>query len=100
MILPGLPAPVFPLQAGRFFGLYLVNSSNCLIRWQSRMETRGWYINPDGFFGPKTHKVVVEFQAEKKLLVDGKIGPVTWSSAWILPMIDRRETHGKYTIWR
>lgn len=51
--------------------------------WQAQMRHRGWAIEPDGSFGPQTHVVVVQFQEEKGLEVDGVIGPKTWDAAWI-----------------
>ena len=53
--------------------------------WQRRMKDRGWTITPDGFFGPATERIVRQFQAEKRLLVDGIIGPKTWAAAWTTP---------------
>jgi hypothetical protein len=36
-------------------------------------------VNPNGPFGPKTHKAVVAFQKKHGLLADGIVGPLTWS---------------------
>ncbi len=57
-----------------------------LLIWQRRMKQRGWNITPHGMFGPNTLLVVKEFQKEKRLGVDGVIGPKTWASAWTLPV--------------
>lgn len=54
--------------------------------WQSRMKQRGWRIGVDGYFGNETLRVVRAFQAEKRLGVDGDIGPVTWAAAWTSPV--------------
>lgn len=32
----------------------------------------------DGSFGPSTHNAVVKFQGDKKISVDGSVGPQTW----------------------
>lgn len=50
--------------------------------WQNQMRNRGWRITVDGIYGPDTRRVVLAFQKEKKLGVDGEIGPVTWNAAW------------------
>ena len=35
--------------------------------------------NLDGVFGPQTEKVVKDFQQLNGLVVDGVVGPITWS---------------------
>lgn len=56
--------------------------SKGLYAWQKQMKARGWSIDVDGKFGPQTEKVVRQFQKNKGLGVDGKIGPGTWAAAW------------------
>lgn len=34
-------------------------------------------LNPDGYFGPNTHKAVAEFQRRHKIGVSGQVGPQT-----------------------
>jgi len=46
------------------------------------MAERGWDLGADGVFGPRTLAVVQSFQAEKHLVVDGIVGPETWTAAW------------------
>lgn len=53
---------------------------------QARLAERGWIIVVDGIFGTKTDKTVKQFQAEKKLVVDGIVGPKTWSALWTSPI--------------
>ncbi len=50
--------------------------------WQTRMKARGWRIIVDGVYGPDTRRVVLGFQRDKRLGVDGEIGPITWRAAW------------------
>jgi len=91
-------APAFPLPRGWYFGPAAgpINSVSGtrnrlgtgrrghrgLLEWQRRMAARGWAIAADGLYGPQTESVVRAFQAEKGLVVDGKIGPATWAAAW------------------
>lgn len=60
--------------------------SKGLKQWQAQMKKRGWTIDVDGRYGPKTERVVKQFQTNKKLSIDGKIGPATWKAAWNLPV--------------
>lgn len=53
---------------------------------QSRFKARGWTITVDGEFGPRTERVVSRFQQNKKLKVDGVVGPKTWAALWALPV--------------
>lgn len=96
-VTPGVAAPAFPLRPGQYFGpkepLSNVNSvsgyfshSNDLRAWQARMQYRGWTLDADGLYGPKTEDVARKFQAEKGLAVDGLIGPSTWAAAWTAPI--------------
>lgn len=55
-------------------------------QWQARMKQRGWKITADGYYGPRSAEVCRAFQREKRLVVDGLLGPITWRSAWWLPV--------------
>ncbi|MBC6461726.1 CHAP domain-containing protein [Actinomadura sp. HBU206391] len=50
--------------------------------WQAQMRKRGWSIAADGYYGAASAKICRQFQAEKKLGVDGIVGPATWRAAW------------------
>jgi predicted chitinase len=50
--------------------------------WQAQMRARGWGIDADGIFGPKSDAACRSFQREKGLGVDGMVGPETWDAAW------------------
>lgn len=89
--IPGIPAPAFPLPAGRYFGpagppRSVPGPSKGLERWQTRMHARGWDLIADGLYGPETAGVARHFQREKHLHVDGLIGPITWKAAWEEPI--------------
>lgn len=96
VVKPTVRAPAFPLPRGHVFGpktgpatqhsgYYGSNDRNALRTWQSQMRIRGWSIAVDGLFGPATAGVVRAFQSEKRLGVDGLIGPQTWAAAWLAP---------------
>jgi predicted chitinase len=50
--------------------------------WQQQMKARGWKIDADGDYGPKSEQACRSFQLEKGLGSDGKVGPKTWAAAW------------------
>uniref|UniRef100_UPI002AD232AC peptidoglycan-binding domain-containing protein n=1 Tax=Frankia sp. Cr1 TaxID=3073931 RepID=UPI002AD232AC len=86
-------APAFPLPAGHWYGppdadprnhsgFYALTDRVGITQWQGQMRARGWAIDVDGQFGPRTATVTWAFQAEKGLAVDGRVGPVTWAAAW------------------
>lgn len=91
--LPPVPAPPWPLPRGSYFGPRTGPGSSVsgyyshradLRAWQDRMLGRGWAITPDGLYGDQTARITRLFQAEKRLTVDGLVGPATWSAAWSL----------------
>src|SRR5262245_30024147 len=52
------------------------------VRRLQRVFTRNKELGPDdidGVFGPKTEKVVKDFQQTNGLVADGIVGPTTWS---------------------
>lgn len=55
-------------------------------QFQQKLSDRGWTITADGYFGPKTHRIVVQFQQEKGLEADCIVGPVTWDSIFNSPV--------------
>lgn len=49
---------------------------------QQRLKDRGWKINVDGAWGPKSAAILKKFQKEKGLVADGLYGPATWTALW------------------
>lgn len=74
------PAPSWP---GRVLALTspLMRGQD-VAGWQAQMVHRGWHLDVDGVYGPKSHDACVAFQKEKGLAVDGQVGTVTWTAAW------------------
>lgn len=58
---------------------------NDVRQWQQKMRERGWTIGVDGDFGPESSRILKSFQKEKQLLVDGILGPRSWTATWTLP---------------
>jgi hypothetical protein len=79
------PKPSHPVWPGEYLHKGLRNNGN-VRTFQQRMKDRGWKIAVDGDFGPATEGVVKAFQKEKRLLVDGIVGPATWDTAWTAPI--------------
>lgn len=45
---------------------------------------RGYLVQVDANYGPKTTAVVSQFQKDNKLFVDGRVGPKTWGALLML----------------
>ncbi|WP_084265857.1 peptidoglycan-binding domain-containing protein [Actinomadura macra] len=60
--------------------------NNDVRTWQTQMHKRGWKIKVDNWYGPKSEAVCVAFQKEKRLKVDGVVGPETWKCTWECPI--------------
>jgi peptidoglycan hydrolase-like protein with peptidoglycan-binding domain len=80
---PSAPAVKVPAaRAGTDFAFARGAANADLKTWQAQMAKRGWDIRADGVFGPQTQRVLTSFQAEKRLSVDGLLGPQSWTAAW------------------
>ncbi|MEE2040167.1 N-acetylmuramoyl-L-alanine amidase [Nocardiopsis sp. CT-R113] len=86
----GLTAPAAKPDSGvrAWPGVYLKDyTAHSSVRtYQQRMRDRGWSIGVDGQYGPASARVTRQFQQEKRLGVDGIVGPDTWAAAWTAPV--------------
>lgn len=63
------------------YQLYYLRKAPIMIKWlQHRLNELGYKLAEDGSFGPATLKAVKDFQAKKKLKVDGYVGPNTYKA--------------------
>lgn len=83
---PEEPAPAAPQWPGPLLAYPPLRSSHTCRRWQDRMRERGWRIDVDGWYGPQSKNICLQFQMEKRLAVDGQVGPQTWGAAWAAPV--------------
>ena len=75
-----------PPWPGRYLRYPPVVRGDDVRTWQSQMRRRGWRIDVDGAYGPQSRQVCLAFQREKRLAVDGIVGPETWRAAWTAPI--------------
>lgn len=59
--------------------------------WQKRMQSRGWTITVDGWYGPQSQSICKAFQQDSTvhgwpLTTDGVVGPLTWKASWLRPI--------------
>ncbi|MFB2736508.1 peptidoglycan-binding domain-containing protein [Umezakia ovalisporum] len=78
----------FPRPWPRFSGLPLpilrFGSSGTSVRVLQRLlVSNGYAIRVDGSFGPLTETAVKAFQNQRRVTVDGIVGPVTWQQLTI-----------------
>ncbi len=89
-------AALFPLLSGHWFGTESADPRNhsgavaadhpLVEAVQQRFADRGWRLVPTGHFGDETLRVVLAFQREKGLGIDGHVGPETWTALWSAPI--------------
>jgi len=51
-------------------------------RWQRQMCRKGYTLNVDGWFGPRSSKVARSLQERAGLAADGEIDAWTWAATW------------------
>ena len=88
---PAATAPPFPFPATHYLATArddprCHSQGEAVARWQRKMAQRGWRIPTSGRFDARCDQVCRRFQAEKALVVDGKVGPVTWRATWTAPV--------------
>jgi peptidoglycan hydrolase-like protein with peptidoglycan-binding domain len=93
----GVTPPPHPLWPERYIFLTSPNMEGSdVLLWQRQMIQRGWTLGSggatgkgdDSIFSKRDHEVLIQFQEQKGLEVDGKIGPQSWNSAWESPITD------------
>lgn len=80
-------APKWPHPVSHSFRASKHPSFSATVKaWQRQMKMRGWNIDVDGYYGHQSAGIAVKFQREKKLTVDGLLGPNTFQAAWLAPI--------------
>jgi hypothetical protein len=83
---PGTKPPAWDPKWRPFRSTRPLMRSEPIRTWQAQMRKRGWDIVVDGTYGPRSATVARAFQREKRLRVDGIVGPATWRAAWEAPV--------------
>jgi lysozyme family protein len=60
--------------------LHYSSKGSWVVTLQKRLNTLGWSMTTDGSFGSGTDNAVKSFQTKHGLIVDGIVGPITWSA--------------------
>lgn len=73
-------------QLPRFQRLLSLNTHSYMTginvsRFQKLLQDKGYPIEVDGVFGPRTEKITRDFQADQGLVIDGIVGEKTWAAA-------------------
>lgn len=79
--------PPHPSWPGKLIQLCSPPTSSAdILKWQQQMAFRGWNIPENGYFDERSHELLLKFQREKQLEVDGVLGPSSWNATWELPI--------------
>jgi len=67
------------------------NSQGQLVKkLQQKLSELGYNVGPiDGVFGPRTESVVLKFQTDRGLDIDGVVGPQTWEELFKEPVPEK-----------
>jgi peptidoglycan hydrolase-like protein with peptidoglycan-binding domain len=85
-VLPPVPTTVYPLSYPPWPGTSLSTAFSGdfrgdVVKVQRRLDLLGYGpVTVDGDYGPVTASVVRRYQSYNGLIIDGVVGPQTWSS--------------------
>jgi len=89
---PGTKAPAFPLKSGHWYGPESSNFRNHsgyhasarpgIRQIRDRLRERGWSVAKGDRYDQALGSTIRQFQAEKRLAVDGLTGAQTWRALW------------------
>jgi hypothetical protein len=80
---PAPPTPTIPVPyPGRFLKYPPITSGPDVATWQAKMVERGFTLDVDGKYGPKSRAAAIEFQKQQGLTADGIVGPLTWAATF------------------
>jgi len=93
----GVPtAPAYPLPADHWYGTVSPNPRNHSGYWEAdragvsairnRLRERRWNIAAGDRYDQPLADIIAQFQREKGLGVDGRVGPQTWPRLWTSPI--------------
>jgi hypothetical protein len=80
------PPAETPAWPGRDLKYPPVMNGDDVRLWQARMARRGWNIDVDGAYGPRSRDIARAFQEEKGLPATGVVDEVTWKATWEAPI--------------
>lgn len=82
-VIPKQPsAPIWPGRMLHYQPGRQMMTGHDVKTWQARLKQLRYTITVDGVFGPMTSATTKVFQRDKKLVVDGVVGPASWGAAW------------------
>ena len=75
--------PPFPRRTLKYQGpgMPLMHGMD-IEQWQRQMCKRGYTLNVDGWFGPRSSTVAKSLQRRSGLAADGEIDAWTWAATW------------------
>ena len=80
---PAPPTPTIPVPyPGRFLKYPPITSGPDVATWQAKMVERGFTLDVDGKYGPKSRAAAIEFQKQQGLTAAGIVGPLTWAATF------------------
>ncbi|MFD9948778.1 N-acetylmuramoyl-L-alanine amidase [Nonomuraea sp. NPDC059023] len=79
---PGTGNPAWPGRMLHYNPRQPMMTGHDVETWQKRLMALRYTITVDGKFGPMSSAATKVFQRDKRLEVDGVVGPDTWGAAW------------------